>query len=134
MTLYDAVACEAPADEVSIPTDLLVVRAGADAASPAASGVAISHPLDPTQSPAAQLVAYAHAHPQQIRRRAFTYTEYVVPHGRGLAAAYFITETSATNFRELPYWPVYPKGARVPLQNVVVKRGRSRNGTSLMRA
>jgi FtsP/CotA-like multicopper oxidase with cupredoxin domain len=124
MTLYDAITCEAPADEVSIPTDLLVVRAGPpDAASAAASGVAISQPLDPTQSPAARLVAYAHAHPQQVRRRAFTYTEYVVPHGHGLAAAYFITETSATNFRELPYWPVYPKGALAPLPNVVVKRG-----------
>ena len=124
MTLYNGQVCEAPLDEVYIPANLLVVRAGPlAAAASVAPAAAVSQPLDPSQSPAARLVAYARAHPQQIRRRAFTYTEYVVPHGHGTDGAYFITETSAADFQERPYWPVYPKGARTPVPSVVVKRG-----------
>lgn len=121
-TLYAAYACQAPLDEVEIPTSLLVVRAGAPAASPATVS---SAPLAPSQSPAARLVAYARAHPGEVRHRAFTYTEYALPtaHGHGLEAAYYITQTSAPNFREHPYWPAYAKGASVPSPDVVVKRG-----------
>ena len=120
VTLYNAQACEAPGDEVDIPKDLLVVRATGSAGS---AGAIASEPLDPAQSPAARLVAYARAHPSQIRHRAFTYTQYVIRHGHGLDGAYFITETSNANFVERPYWPAYSKGAHVPIPNVVVKRG-----------
>src|SRR5581483_12377980 len=123
ITLYDAPDCEAPADEVGIPTDLLVVRGDSQTSAAAPASALVSQPLDPAQSPAARLVAYAKAHPQQIRRRAFTYTEYIVPHGHSVDSAYFITETSVPKFGERPYWPVYRKGAGTPVPNVVVKRG-----------
>ncbi len=123
ITLYDAPPCEAPVDEVPISADVLVVRAQTQEATASASPALVSQPLDPAQSPAARLVAYAKASPKQIRRRAFTYTEYIVPHGHGEDSAYFITETSAPKFGERPYWPVYAKGAGTPIPNVVVKRG-----------
>jgi FtsP/CotA-like multicopper oxidase with cupredoxin domain len=122
VTVYGAHACQAPADEVEIPTNLLVVRSGDQAASPVAVA---SAPLKPAQSPAMQLLTYARSHPRQIRRRAFTYSEYVFPgpHGHGLDAEYFITETSNKNFHEHPYWPEFAKGARAPAPDIVVKRG-----------
>lgn len=121
-TFFGGYACQAPHDEVEIPRDLLAVDAGAPAAGPV---TVASSPLAPAQSPAARLVAYADGHRSQVRRRAFTYTEYVLPraHGHGFNEAYYLTETSASNFHERPYWPVYAKGARAPEPEIVVKRG-----------
>lgn len=80
----------------------------------------------PGDTPAARLVAYAKANPALIRRRAWTFTEYVFPKNGKLKphAAFFLTETSNKNFHEHPYWPVYHAGATVPSNpDVVVKRG-----------
>lgn len=119
VTLYNAPACQAPADEVTIDRNVLIVRAGAAAGPPTP---VVSQPLVPSQSPAAKLVAYARAHGAQVRRRAFTYTEYIVPSGKSLDGAYFITETSAANFREHPYSAVYANN-HLPAPDVVVKQG-----------
>ncbi len=122
LTLYSAAHCQAPGDTFALKTDLLTIRAGAPAASPT---TVASQPLDPACSPAAQLMRYVRAHPQLVRRRAITYTEYVVhgPNGKGLHAQYYITETSLKNFHERPFWPVYAKGASAPNPDIVVKQG-----------
>ena len=122
LTLYGAHSCLAPGDEVTMSNVLLSVRAGAPAVTPA---TVASAPLDLAQSPAARLLAYARAHPHDVRRRAITYTEYVLPRasGKGIDGAYYITETSAANFHEHTYWPMYARGARTPAPDIIVKRG-----------
>lgn len=120
VTFYNGLACQGPGDEVDVKQDLLTVKAGSPAPAPVAVA---SRPLEPEQSPAARLIAYARAHPDLVRRRAFTYTEYLVPSGRSLDGAYFITQTSAPHYGERSYWPVFTKHSRVPMPSVVVKRG-----------
>jgi FtsP/CotA-like multicopper oxidase with cupredoxin domain len=122
LTLYGASHCNAPYDELQVKTDLLTIRAGAPLAAPARVA---SQPLVPAQSPAAELLAFARAHPQLVRRRAFTYTEYALPNanGRGGHSEYYITETSNSQFHEDPFWPAYQKGAETPDPDVIVKHG-----------
>lgn len=87
--------------------------------------------LDPTpavvaDTPAGRLVASARANRSLVRRRAFTFTEYVFPKQGKIPShqAYYITETSNPNFREHPFWPMYGPGATAPSNaDVVVKRG-----------
>ncbi|MGB9428650.1 MAG: multicopper oxidase domain-containing protein [Gammaproteobacteria bacterium] len=82
--------------------------------------------INPTDTPAARLVAWARAHPALIHRRAITFTEYKFPK-RGKAPshhAYYITDTTKTDFHEHPFWPVYREGATVPSNpDIVVKQG-----------
>ncbi|HVA28298.1 MAG TPA: multicopper oxidase domain-containing protein [Candidatus Baltobacteraceae bacterium] len=122
LTFYSAGHCQGPGDEFALKTDLLTVRAGAPSAAPA---TVASLPLQQTQSPAAQLLRFARSHPQLVRRRAITYTEYLVPgpKGHGLSDQYYITQTSLKNFHEQPFRPVYAKGARTPNPDIVVKQG-----------
>ncbi len=122
VTLYTHRHCNAPSDAVARTQPLLVVRASAPLAHPT---VVATRPLTAAQSPAAKLVAYVRAHPQLVRKRAFTYTEYVLPkaHGRGAHGAYYLTETSRPGFHETPFWPTYAKGAMTPDPTVVVRRG-----------
>ncbi len=85
-----------------------------------------STPVDPADTPAARLVAYARAHPALVRRRAWTFTEYIFPKNgkRKAHQSYFLTETTNKNFHERPYWPVFKHGATAPSNpDVVVKRG-----------
>jgi FtsP/CotA-like multicopper oxidase with cupredoxin domain len=85
-----------------------------------------SKPVDVANTPAAKLVAFARAHPSLVRRRAFTFTEYLFPKNGKIPprAAYFITETTNPNFHEHSFWPVYRTGATVPYNaDVVVKKG-----------
>lgn len=122
LTLYSDHHCIAPWDEFHLNHDLLTIAAGPPAVNPTQIA---SEPLQPRDSPAAQLVAFAHAHPASVRRRAITYTEYALPNanGRGGHAEFYITETSARDFHEHPYSPVYAKGATAPQPDIVVKHG-----------
>ncbi|MEO9097732.1 MAG: multicopper oxidase domain-containing protein [Candidatus Baltobacteraceae bacterium] len=122
VTLYAVHECTAPGDEHKALADLLVIRAAAPAAAPAAIA---STPLDASRTPAMQLVQFARTHPRAVRRRAITYTEYVLPNarGKGIHPEYYITETSKPDFRERPYWPAYAEGARTPAADIVVKHG-----------
>lgn len=104
--------------------DLLEINA---AASPGDPPVTVSStPAVFAQTPAARLVAYAHAHPALVQRRAFTFTEYVFPKsGKApVHEGYYITETSNPNFHEHPFWPIYTSNRDFPSNaDVVVKRG-----------
>jgi FtsP/CotA-like multicopper oxidase with cupredoxin domain len=114
--------CFSVFDENQLRHDLLAITAGP----PDASAVTIaSAPLTVNDSPAVKLLAYARAHRAQIRRRAFTYTEYVVPNlgKKHVHAEFYITETSNPNFHEHPFSTAYAKGAMTPNPDVVVKRG-----------
>jgi FtsP/CotA-like multicopper oxidase with cupredoxin domain len=85
-----------------------------------------STPVNPADTPAARLAAYARAHPSLVRRRAWTFTEYAFPKNGKLKAhqSYFLTETSNKNFHEHSYWPVFRAGTTVPANpDIVVKRG-----------
>lgn len=121
VTLYSDNACTAPFDQRMLRTNLLIMHAGEAAARPTAI---VSRSLARSANPAAQLLAYARAHRSQIRRRAFTYTEYLLPslHGKG-HSEYYLTETSKPDFHETPFFPVYLHGAAFPVPTVTVKRG-----------
>jgi FtsP/CotA-like multicopper oxidase with cupredoxin domain len=122
LTLSTKPNCFSVFDENQLQHDLLTVSAGPAAASLAPIATA---PLDMKDSPAAALIAYARAHRSAIRRRAFTYTEYVVPNAgkKGGHGEFYITETSNPDFHETPFHAVYAKGSLVPQPDVIVKRG-----------
>jgi FtsP/CotA-like multicopper oxidase with cupredoxin domain len=85
-----------------------------------------STPAVIADTPAAQLVAYARAHPSLVRRRAFTFTQYIFPKKGKIPPHYgfYITETTNPNFHEHPFWPVYASASNFPSNaDVVVKRG-----------
>jgi FtsP/CotA-like multicopper oxidase with cupredoxin domain len=85
-----------------------------------------SEPEVIANTPAARLVAFARANPSLVRRRAFTFTEYVLPKDGKIPPhqVFYITETTNPNFHEHPFWPVYRAGATVPsIADVVVKKG-----------
>ncbi|MGH7728657.1 MAG: multicopper oxidase domain-containing protein, partial [Vulcanimicrobiaceae bacterium] len=82
-------------------------------------------PLDPANTPAARLVAYARAHPSLVRRRALTYSEYIFPpHGKIPAHfSYYLTETDPS-FHEHSFYPRYRPGGLFPSNpDIVVKQG-----------
>ncbi len=122
VTLYSAAECTAPADELKVPQDFVTIAAGPPGAPPPAL---VSRPVQPSHDAASSLVAYVKAHPSLVRRRAFTYSEYVFdsPNGQPGYDSYYVTETSNPTFVEHPFWPEYAKGARAPMPDVVVKRG-----------
>ncbi len=105
------------------PHPLLRIRGVASDAPPVA---VVSTPVVPATTPASKLVAYAHANPKLIHRRAITFTEYTMP-ARGKVpphSAFFITQTSDKNFREHPFSPVFAPGGTVPSNpDIVVKAG-----------
>ena len=109
--------------------DLLAISTRADA--PGAAVAMPSPDFSPVpatiaDTPAAKLVAYARANPSLIRRRALTFTEYAFPKSGKIPVhqGFYITDTTNRQFREHPFWPVYPAGATVPANaDVVVKKG-----------
>jgi FtsP/CotA-like multicopper oxidase with cupredoxin domain len=122
LTLATEPNCFSLFDENQLRHDLLAITAGpADASTPAIA----SAPLMVNDSPAVKLLSYAREHRAQIRRRAFTYTQYLVPNiGKThVRPEFYITETSNPNFHEHPFLAAYAKGAMVPDPDVVVKRG-----------
>jgi FtsP/CotA-like multicopper oxidase with cupredoxin domain len=122
LTLASRPTCFSVFDENQVPRDLLRITAGPAAASPAQID---SAPLTARDSAAVQLLQYARAHRANVRRRAITYTEYVVPNSpkKGGHGEFYITETSKSDFHERPFTAVYAKGAMVPQPDIVVKRG-----------
>jgi FtsP/CotA-like multicopper oxidase with cupredoxin domain len=85
-----------------------------------------SLPETAEQTPAAQLVAFAHAHPSLIHRRAIAFTEYAFPKAGKTKAhqAFYITDITSPNFHEHPFWPSYRNGTTVPADaDIVVKQG-----------
>lgn len=122
LTLYSGYKCLGMYDDYAMPHDLLTIKAAQAAQAPAKIETAA---LDRAQSPAVELLRYAHAHPWRIRRRAITYTEYALPnaHGKGVHGEYYITETSNPHFNEQPFWPKFAMGAAAPQPEIVVKRG-----------
>jgi FtsP/CotA-like multicopper oxidase with cupredoxin domain len=103
--------------------DLLHVRAVAGEAP--ANSLASSE-MAASQTPAAQMVAWARAHPSLVHRRAITFTEYQFPK-RGRIPdhqAYYITDTTNPDFHEHPFGPAYRPGATFPDNpDIVVKQG-----------
>ncbi|MBS0381483.1 MAG: multicopper oxidase domain-containing protein, partial [Proteobacteria bacterium] len=85
-----------------------------------------SAPISASDTPAAKLVAWVHAHPSDVHRRAITFSEYSFPKRGKIPRhfAYYITDTTHPDFHEHPFWPVFAPGATVPSNpDVVVKQG-----------
>ncbi|MGH8214321.1 MAG: multicopper oxidase family protein [Rhodanobacteraceae bacterium] len=85
-----------------------------------------STPIAVSDTPAARLVAWVHAHPALVHRRAITFTQYTFPKQGKIPRhrAYYITDTTHPDFHEHPFWPVFQPGATVPSNpDVVVKQG-----------
>jgi FtsP/CotA-like multicopper oxidase with cupredoxin domain len=102
----------------------LVDIEGVPGADPPAT--AVSSEESAAQTPAAKLVAFAHAHPNVIHRRAITFTEYIFPKKGKIPAhqAFYITDTTNPDFHEHPFWPTYRPGAAFPDNpDIVVKQG-----------
>ena len=124
LTLYSDRFCAGTLGESVLKHDLLVIHPATGL--PGATARLDSAALDVHRTAAAKLVAYAHANPSLVRRRAFTYTEYVLPKTRHAPeqAAMFLTETTDRHFREHQYWPVFAAGQNEPVHaDVVVKAG-----------
>ena len=122
-TLYAAQFCSAPGDAIHLQRDILTI-AGGPGATPART-TAARH-LQPGQSPAQALIRYVGARTSDVRKRAFTYTEYVLPtaDGKSAYAAYMITQTSNPAFHERTFYPVYAsKRAMTPRPDVTVRQG-----------
>lgn len=85
-----------------------------------------SMPIKVSDTAAARLVAWVHAHPTLVHRRAITFTQYVFPKQGKIPphTAYYITDTTNPDFHEHPFWPVFRAGATVPSNpDIVVKQG-----------
>jgi FtsP/CotA-like multicopper oxidase with cupredoxin domain len=124
LTLYSDHHCTSPFGGAPQKHDLLTISAAAPThADPAA---VMSSPLAPEDSRAMQLIRYARSHPELVRRRALTYTQYVLPdtHGKGNHAEFYMTETDNRDFHEQPYWPSFAPGSNTPAHaDIVVKQG-----------
>jgi FtsP/CotA-like multicopper oxidase with cupredoxin domain len=126
LTLVGSHACTGPdgADFPMTPIVTLDPSLPADASGAAAVRVATA-PLDRADDRAAALLAYAHAHPELVKRRAITMSEYAFKGpGKGIHPSFFVTDTTDRNFREHSYAPTFTHGVPVPDRaDIVVKRG-----------
>ncbi len=109
---------------IELHHDLLRIHASAHA--DAEAQVLNSTPIAVADTPAAKLVAWVHAHPKLVHRRAITFTQYAFPKRGKIPKhlAFYITDTTNPDFHEHPFWPVYLAGATVPSNpDIVVKQG-----------
>lgn len=116
--------CDGPLNPALAHHDLLRIT-GADATAEKESSPH-STPMEIADTPAAKLVAWVHAHPSRVRRRAITFTVYAFPQQGEVPHhfAYYITDTTNPDFHEHPFRPVFRHGATVPSNpDIVVKRG-----------
>lgn len=116
--------CAGDDGSIELHHDLLRIRGDAPSSEPA--HVLVSTSMEVAATPAAKLVAWVHAHPSQVHRRAITFTEYNFPgHGKIHAhGGFYITDTTNPDFHERPFWPLYQPGATVPSNpDIVVKQG-----------
>lgn len=126
LTLYSDRHCMAPFAGAPLKHDLLTISAGVSTPAGVAPAPVVSTPLAPVESRALQLIRYARSHPELVRRRALTYTEYVLPNlnGKGVHAEFYITDTSNRDFHETAYWPSFDPGRNTPAHaDIVVKQG-----------
>jgi FtsP/CotA-like multicopper oxidase with cupredoxin domain len=125
-TLWSTHYCNGSMASLQLPHPLLRVTGAAMTETDAPPITVESQPVDVSDTPAAKLVAYARAHPALVRKRAITFTEYILPsHGKiPVHSSYFITDTTDPGFREHAYYPQYAAGQAVPAQaDITVKRG-----------
>lgn len=104
--------------------DLLHIEASSSVA--AAGETTDSTQEAAADTPAARMVAWAHAHPSLVHRRAITFTEYAFPKRGSIPEhqAYYITDTTNPSFHEHPFWPTYRKGDVFPDNpDIVVRQG-----------
>lgn len=126
VTLYSDRHCVSPFGGELLKHDLLTITA-ADLTHAGRPQEAVrSTPLTTAGSRAMELIDYARLHPRIVRRRALTYTQYVLPDagGKGLHAEFYITETSNRDFHEHGYWPSFAPGRNTPAHaDIIVKQG-----------
>ncbi|HEY9180174.1 MAG TPA: multicopper oxidase domain-containing protein, partial [Candidatus Baltobacteraceae bacterium] len=126
LTLYSDRHCVAPFGGEPLKHDLLTISAATRGDADPASAAVASTPLAPVDSRAMQLIRYARSHPKLVRRRALTYTQYILPNadGKGRHPEFYITETSNRDFHESAYWPSFSPGSNTPSHaDIVVKQG-----------
>lgn len=126
LTLYSDRHCGSPFGGAPLKHDLLRIVAEAASEPDRAQGAVVSTPIEPVDSRAAQLIRYARSHPDLVRRRAVTYTQYILPNadGKGRHAEFYITDTSNRDFHEHAYWPSFAPGRNTPAHaDIVVKQG-----------
>lgn len=126
LTLFSDRHCISPFGGSLLQHDLLIVSAAPLPKNGPPAAAIVSTPLVSAESRAAQLVSYAHAHPELVHRRALTYTQYDLPNpdGKDVHAEFFITETSNRDFHEHAYWPSFAPGRNTPMHaDIVVKQG-----------
>lgn len=125
LTLYSDRYCSGPFNGKLLKHDLLTISAAASAHADPPAAV-VSTPVAPVSSRAAQLLQYVRLHPNFVRRRALTYTQYELPNAnrKGVHFEFYITETSNRDFHEQPYWPSFAPGQNTPAHaDIVVKQG-----------
>lgn len=123
LTLYGDSRCGSPVGEVYLRHDLLNIEGGP---APAAATLVASRPLSLPESRARKLLDFASSHPELVRRRAITYTEYSIFTGGKppVHPEFYITDTTNPNFHEHPFMPQYRNGDTVPSNpDIVVKHG-----------
>ncbi|HET9096053.1 MAG TPA: multicopper oxidase domain-containing protein, partial [Candidatus Baltobacteraceae bacterium] len=123
LTLYGDARCINPSGEIVLRHDFLTIEAGPPPQKPT---VIASAPLTAADSRARTLERFAFSHPNLVRRRAITYTAYVIPTGGKppMHPEFYITDTTNPNFHEHPFSPVYAKDGTVPANpDIVVKHG-----------
>ena len=116
--------CDGDIGAIELHHDLLRIYAGVHADSK--PHVLNSTPIAVVDTPAARLVAWVRGHPQQVYRRAITFTEYGFPKRGQIPAhsGFYITDTTHPDFREHPFWPAYRADETVPSNpDIVVKQG-----------
>lgn len=126
LTLYSDRFCNSPFGAAVLKHDILTASVPPSALPEPVHDAVPSTPLMAADSRATQLLRYVHAHPQLIRRRALTYTQYEFPNTgeKGGHAEFYITDTSNRDFNEHPYWPTFSARRTTPEHaDIVVKRG-----------
>jgi FtsP/CotA-like multicopper oxidase with cupredoxin domain len=121
LTLYGDHFCTGVFNATSVKSDLLTIRFTKTTLAPAT----IASRKVAGDAPAVALLSYVRAHKTAVRRRAITFTAYVVP-GAGPPVgrrAFMITDTTNRDFQEHPYWPVFANGDVPTNADVIVKQG-----------
>jgi len=125
LTLYSDRYCFGGFGAIMSKRDVLTIEAGLPSQSNPKTAI-VSAPVSADDTRAMELVRYAHSHSRLVRRRAITFTQYVLPNadGKGAHPEFYITQTSNRDFHEQPYWPAFVPGQNAPSHaDIVVKQG-----------
>ncbi len=113
LTVFMNTPCTGPDGTYEPPRNLVQIR-------PTLRGIRMAAPNVKTavaktsQTRAGDLVAWMHAHPEDVVRRAITFTQYLYRKNDKNAFLFFITETSKPGFTEHPFDPTFAGNERVP--------------------